>query len=684
MPKTVSPRTPSEGGIGRAGSFGSEAEDDGKTVMSVNSATAAAAATSAAPLDTASKHILNLPLEKMLEGEKYKLSLHHAQEALPKLSQDKMLKLDAHLKNVLLASKLTPANIMTTPLDEVKSAVSALSRRIQHWPTCTALSLLKRQLEEKMQQVRPCDDERKLLELWQTLSPLRAHGEDLNLMNVKLGLLDIASAEKSSIILDSVLNGVLLELVLGGEAKKSEVQWFASKVLDQVAGELMQDFEDAEIEKAYGTLQVCLGGLLVLLSASPEQKLEEQHLVERLQALQKQASAGDGMSGDPALSIALALDSTAWWSQHLVSFGVFLHAMEVHKPAMLRVCRYLEESGMEKSDAQVAELAALLPVLCTLQEELPPECMQQISQRVWDRVKAAWDAFLHPVSKDASIKSDVAHHLLVEAGLAFPMETLIEEAKEKMSQVLKAENAAEKVKNLFTQLEAVSVEKGLEHLSQEHLDRLLDAVRRAKGMVLDASLMTKLSLAWDKFAKPWESSTLDLQVSEQLLDFFEGLGTFYEGGKEKAPDLKHMRARHDLMKSWTAFHGSKKEIAEMISEDDERKKLAALMRSVQMAEKAWTSSAWASGQLQGNIEGMKSKVQEACDELMKQVWNELTTTMNGHKVAVSGSPTGELWYGGLLHNATWSAIQEKARPSLLEVDGAVFEIAITSFEEATI
>ena len=338
------------------------------------------------------KHMAKLPLLKIMAGEKYKLSLHHASEAKPKLSQNHQIRLGGHLKLVGMAAKLAPALIPTTPASELEEAIKALITRVepQTWPVETQVALFTRQVQEQVQLVRCSTDKKQVLQFWHTIKPFYITGAAAkDFTAIKLGELDVTMEVKAKRFLDLMLSDLLLPEVLGGEAGVARLHFLCPIFVEECATSFMQDIEADCAVQALSDVETACRGLQALLAESIEKQVQDKEHVEALLSLQKQ-----GIVSSPLSVLAAALLESTYWTEKLTSFSNMQRALKIHATLLEKTSKYVEEGKPEQTDDMVAALASTCKGLCTLQDELPENSLRELSEQLFARLTNVWQAFL--------------------------------------------------------------------------------------------------------------------------------------------------------------------------------------------------------------------------------------------------------------------------------------------------
>ena len=438
-----------------------------------------------------SKHVAKLPLLKILSGEKYKLFLHHASEAKPKLSQQQQVQLGAHIKLVGHAAKLTPGMVGSVPMDELKESILALKDHIHAWPVETQVALFKKQMEEKVSLMRATVDEATFDAFWKAVRPyvLEESAEDsMDLLNLKLSDLSITVSAKCQRFKEHVFEDIILQEVLGGETKSARLVVLGKKFMEVIGAELQQDIAEDSYVAALFEMDVCLSALSALLAKDATTMLAYQEQVETMRGLTTSANMKS-----PCQVVALALLDVPWWSEKLASHQTLLKAMGIHQTKLQRTTEFLSSEVETPDPEYVQGLTAACRDLTTLQEELPSGCVKDLSASVLARLEKTWPFFKQHFGKDTKITLEHMNVLLQEGSICFPLEQGLPSAQEELASMMLSASAEKKLKSMLSQVQTLDVQKGLEQLDVEkELQPLLSLCREAKGVEMDAAQSTAL------------------------------------------------------------------------------------------------------------------------------------------------------------------------------------------------
>ena len=634
--------------------------------------------------DPVMKHVNKLSLVKVLAGEKYKLSLHHATDAKPKLTQQQQIQLGAHLKLGSFAAKLAPASVCSVPIDELKEAVEALTGHIQTWPVETQVALFSRQIQDRISFLKGAVDDSHFDQFWEVVKPYvldeattKKSSPGMDLMRLKLSDLSITAQAKCDRFKAHVFEDIVLQEVLAGESRSSKLAWLCRRFREVVGSDLQLDIAEDSYVDCLFALDTCMAGLESLLATDAATMLANQEQVETLRALMKESR-----STDPAAVVAVALVDVGFWSERLSSHGNLMKAMGVQKPNLSKATMFLKSNQKVWDDAYVKSLTDVCRCMAILQDELPQGCVQKLCDLLSSRLESIWPWFQENYGKH-NIGLGEMQSLLQEASICFPLLASIPAAQGELAEMMLSASAERKLKDMLCALQALDHKKGTSSLGKAALEAVLRLCREAQGVEMSKAQTSSLVAWWHGWAKLWHEHDMDMQIEFTMRDLFGALQPWMpkESAEEASETIKHMKTWMNMRDAYWQFSQGGEDVSSMLKQDLEKKKLANLMRSHLPVDEAMMTKGWKSEQ----IKNTKLIAQDICKQagkmLIKDVGADLDRAMSAAQDLMAPEGGTELWNASLTDTSTWEEISEKIGP-LLKLPRKDLDAVATDLQKA--
>eukprot|EP00971_Amphidinium_carterae_P346420 6487855-Amphidinium_carterae.2 len=659
--------------------FGVQDQMDDGTMSKAGSAVSASIGDSSA--DPVERWANALPIHDVLKGKKVGVSYHHATNALGNGSLDSMqqVQLRAHLRLYDMALKLAPQNLAKQSADDVHIALQELADVVTEWPAALQEHMWEQVEEQYATAVLAEGSQNSVNSFLECIRPYElAQDGPFCIHRPHLAKLCVPESQKIEMF-TKVLVLTLNKLVQRGVAGQEQLRSFCSYAMAGLETHLEESLPDECVE-ILSELFSLFQGICSLLEVDIFKMYEAKAVVSELMSKMK------SKRNDAASLVANSLASVTYYGDLIRNYTQQLSLVDVHKQRLDNVQLVLSEDQRDLGFHRATNTYTHPNDVWTLFQKcfnyfanLPESATSGLSEKAEQKVMA-FTARLSDIVKIESCVGQV-EDLLMEAAKAWPNNTVFLEVKHQLLRSV-AEMAGQNKVSAFSEKLSKYVDQKSD--PQQHVEELLELGAAARGV--DASKSHKdifeRGMAWLEEALTKAVCNYE-QLDCKCMDLYQSLLSWVNTDVYKHT-LQRMRAGAALVLAYNAFKGQHEKVQDMLAEDTDSTKVAALLRACEAARLANMEkcSNWCNEGMKvllttrNNIRSLASQACKQTHVAALQAAIEKCADIGG------GVAGGGDWHESLSMSAEWSAVSKVAQSTLMKASGEAIKSGMNGVAEA--
>ena len=617
------------------------------------------------PQVTAHKWLTKLDVQDILNGKKLGVSMRHASNAAAKLPVKEKLLVNARLKVCAMAAELAPENLACMEKDAILAAVQGLeSFGGITFPLGVQVRLWETDVQALVSHCINSMDAGAFTHLWERILPV-AVGEalTLDLHDPHLCCLQLPLSDRCAYFNDVLNTQVVLHLVLSGELRSASLKFVCKEVLAKLEVVLLESLPD-ELVALLFDIQICMTALEAICSESWSRYADSKHELEMMKSGQEKSECMQHLLN--------AIGETTWYSEKQEQAYQALRTLKVHEVHLSEMQDFLG-TPCTMSDAYLGSLCEKLRFLPSLLEELPSALTEPMTIGLQSRVLDSWEAFVSRTEEEGgevSVSLQLMQNTIADAAICFGQSDRFQTLQEELAQFLVRYSGSQKVDEMWEALLSWQDAFLDKHTWPDELGkRTHDAVRAAQGCPLEGEKLRSLTELFDRmlagilahFPKMAKVTYKDaLEILTACASWINGdeLSRF-----DRVQKLCAMSKLREHLESWEMLGAT---LEEQLQTPACWPGLVDLMGCIAVSREMPAVGGWGDAVLEKYLVPAREIVAGAQVALLQKADEALrSATVNAQKVA-GGMSDASLWDQGLPPGASFTAIMEKAKSTLLK------------------
>ena len=631
------------------------------------------------------KYVSKLELNSIINGAKMGVTMRHARDQASLMEVRERLEMNAHLKLAAMAATLAAGEVQKQELGNIHEALDALqgSGQSMQWPASLQLEMWHRVVGPLVTQCQVGTELKNLSELWSLTRPyaVPADKPGLVIKRPQLHLVEASASEKVEYFCDTWVVNSLLPLLLEGEPRQAAVQSLAAHLLGFIEKDLLEDVEGDEYLECLHNLQQLFLILKALLAEDWKELMAWQSVFRRLQKPQK--------SDVYFNHIANACREVEYYKDKMAHVHNTLLSLTVHEKDIKCLAEFADEEQSGINEAYVKKFEEILKQWCTVVAGVPQVALEELGKEIKNKLQSTWQAFAagYDAGKKVVVPAVLMQRLLAEAGIAFPQFDWVTGAQEQLSTIMQQVSGTDQM-HALENLMSDFFQKFQHHEStMEQLKEVETSLGQATGLLMDAGGQMMFAEYWKiAYKMIAEDETIELTYKTEVTEFLESLVNMLQAHLPEDAEKRVQRLKTfcDVQTAFSAWTGLGESTSARLAKDDEKAKLAEMIRSRKAALLLLPLSEESCAGLQPLVEKVKASIDEARDQVLKQDEEVMKAQIAKATSKAGGGVDGSCWDNGLAGSCSYEKLLEKAQGTVMKVQGLEFESSILEVEQVTL
>ena len=591
---------------------------------------------------------------------------------LAKIAVGKQVALRAHLRLVEMAKRLAPYALKSTTHTEVVEAIQELQAQgnVKQWPPELQQSLWRKAVEAKLQRVCTEQNEAELVAVMTIMRPYALEKEVLakNLLQPALCWLDLSEADKVNEFQSVMLECLLVPCIQRGQGGQAHLKW----LLERLSNIIGQHLEEEELCEAFvlstTSFLAAFNAMEGILQPDIFRKTAFRDFViefSRVRAVKDVSPFG---------LLAAMFRDVEHYDNMLKDTLEDLLAVEVHLPMLTKCQQLLKDEGLvSKSSKEQSEvLLQLIKDMALLNTDMPTGSMEQHQKELSAMLVRCWEKAAVGLGTDKTLDLKALDAWLSEASLTFPLLSVFSEARSTLAGFL------------------------VQQAGEDHMQTFLLACTSFMANIEDEDVVGYAELVEEKAAnasgvaipeaKEKEFADLAQKLSEHVEKKLDGSLSDWEAERRCFCALrpwleKSLQTQVDIMTSFVAaaeavgsFHGEHPDIKSMLVEDNDKKKLASVMRTSEalaVLMQKQSEGHWGSQSCSACLEGAKETIAKAKQQDLGAARQDLIEATALCDVTMRVGPQKKQWDSDISDRCDWQELAKLAKNTVLTLDNKV-------------